>query len=755
VCGYQSTRSCRRHLWYDKPVLLLCNDRTDDIGAIVGAHCKHSLHKTRREATRISEKKYGLWNLEVDGTMGASSRANRAPPKASGSGTSVLRAVRACVRACSACVHTCVSRACSVQKDKRLAVCHQRGLGAIRDVCGNYRRLEVSMRPGKCGGRPPHLAYVVSGPAQRALCLPVHPGRLAVRSELSGSTRAHRSSISCFSCRNYGIRAAQLSPTWLRVRESLRERARWTAPRQTTQRGFRLNASLVADAASAAAGTLSGHILSPFVLVCLSLCIAFLLSAALGANDVANALGTSVGTGAVSIGKALAIGAVCEFAGAVLFGSTVTKTISTGVVSISGAVATSPSLYMLGMLCVLVGCTMWLGLATRYGLPVSSTHSVVGSLIGLGMISGWKIQWEAVLRIVLSWIISPLMGGVVAWLLFRFIRQTIIDAPRPTRAMRRWLPTLCGSMLFILTLFLQLESEHSTGWTLFQAVASSFGVAALGAGVSGALTSFIHSKQFVRRSIPRENIRGNGRKIDASEAAAVALAAFGALQANEESTNEDEYSSGAHWSEDIQLLPTCEYVPTTMDIVMSSTSLSLTTYARKRQHDIIEQVFSILQLLTACFVSFSHGSNDVSNAIGPFASILAVYRSGGSAAVSGEVLVPPWALVLGGLGISFGLGVWGRPVMDTVGKKITHLVPTRGFCVELSTALTVLMATQIGMPVSTTHTLIGSIVAMGLATGRGSVNRRVLLNILLSWFVTVPVSAALTALCFLSLRGFV
>jgi PiT family inorganic phosphate transporter len=598
------------------------------------------------------------------------------------------------------------------------------------------------------------LAYVAGGlirwPAvssERSCRVVAHPVRTAklgrysrptaVHALYAGGTRAARRDGSC----------ASLLSGRLRERAGNGRRKRFALEAM-------LGAATVAGGA-ATASVASSALLSPFVLVCISLCIAFLLSAALGANDVANALGTSVGTGAVSVTKALAIGAVCEFAGAVLFGSTVTRTISAGVVTLSGAALAAPSLYMLGMLSVLVGCTLWLGLATRYGLPVSSTHSVVGSLIGLGMISGWAIQWEAVLRILLSWLISPVMGGLVAWLLFRFIRQTIIDAPRPTRAMRRWLPILCGSMLFILTLFLQLESEHSSGWTLFQAVASSFGVAALGAGMSGAMTSFIHSKQFVRKTVPPPSVNGNGRKLDASEAAAVALAALAALQADEKDVAEDELGADTHWSEDVQLLPTCEYIPTTMDIVMSSTSLSLTTYARKRQHDIIEQVFSILQLLTACFVSFSHGSNDVSNAIGPFASILAVYRNGSSATMMEQVVVPPWALVFGGLGISFGLGVWGRPVMDTVGKKITHLVPTRGFCVELSTALTVLMATQIGMPVSTTHTLIGSIVAMGLATGHGSVNRRVLLNILLSWFVTVPVSAALTALCFLSLRGFV
>lgn len=556
------------------------------------------------------------------------------------------------------------------------------------------------------------------------------------------------------------------------------------------------------SAAAGAGGTAVASaqpLLSPLVLVCSAGFIAFLLSAALGANDVANALGTSVGTGAVSITKALAIGAVCEFSGAVLFGSTVTKTISSGVVSISASTLANPSMYMLGMSCVLVGCTSWLGIATALGLPVSSTHSVVGSLVGLGLASGWLIKWSAVGNIAASWVVSPLIGGVVATALFAFIKRTIIDAPRPTRAMRRWLPLLCGTTLFLLTLFLQIEGERPLHWTVFQAVASSAAVAAFGAGMSGALTNFIHCQKVeqLRNSNNSNGGRGGGRASPASEAPdlvsstlaemsegmTVSQAASGMLRDDDDAADDADDDAGTDSKDGVdakQAAAAGTPAGTGGDesrgrqqaarqdgenTVLSSTSLTRTTQSRKRQHDIVEQVFSILQLLTACFVSFSHGSNDVSNAIGPFAAILAAYSDATAAAATssssavaaaaavGQVaVIPPWVLVLGGLGISFGLGVWGRPVMDTVGKKITHLVPTRGFCVELATALTVLMATQLGLPVSTTHTLIGCIVAMGLVTGHGQVNRRVLASIVLSWCVTVPVSAALTAACFAALR---
>lgn len=450
----------------------------------------------------------------------------------------------------------------------------------------------------------------------------------------------------------------------------------------------------------------SSLVLTPTILIVAGGVVAFCLSAALGANDVANSLGTSVGTGAIKIRTALCIGAVMEFAGAVLFGSTVTKTISSGVVSISAATLAAPVSYMLGMCSVLVGCTVWMAVATKWGLPVSSTHSVVGALIGLGIVSGWGIHMVAVQRIVASWFLSPFIGGIIATTLYKAINTFIKEANRPAQATRRFLPVLaCGSS-FVLTLFiLGKGARFALSPDRVMAIAVAISLACT--GLAGALASTIHSKQYTLRKF---GVSSDG-----------ALAAGG------------PGGPGGRVGNPIGNARAGELM-----------------IPRSEQQEDVERIFKILQAVTACLLAFSHGSNDVSNAIGPFAAMYTMWRN---ASVGSFVSIPIWILVLGGAGISTGLGLFGRPVMETVGKKITALRPTMGFSVELSTALTVLVASELGLPVSTTHTLIGCIVAIGLSTGKAdTINRGVLRNIAGSWGVTLPFSALATVIFYLALR---
>lgn len=430
--------------------------------------------------------------------------------------------------------------------------------------------------------------------------------------------------------------------------------------------------------------------------------VSFALSGALGANDVANSLGTTVGTGAIKVSTALVIGAVMEFSGAVLLGSTVTKTISSGVVSIGAATLTAPVSYMLGMLAVLIGCTVWMAIATKFGLPVSSTHSVVGSLIGLGVISGWGINHGAVQRIIMSWFLSPMIGGSVALLLYRAISMSMINTEQPAKATRRFLPVLAGIASFVLSSSILAKGAHfaifSPNRVLYLAAVVSLGCA----GLAGALATTIQSKQALMGT----------------------------------SSN----SSNTSWS-----------LTTNADSTASVNTTSSMTVEEQREQ--VEQIFKSLQIVTACLLAFSHGSNDVSNAIGPFAAIYTMWRNGGQ--IVSTVAIPPWVLALGGLGISCGLGLFGRPVMETVGKKITKLRPTMGFTVELSTAFTVLIASELGLPVSTTHTLIGCIVALGISNGdMSSVNKSVIMSIAGSWCVTLPFSALVTVLCYSALQPF-
>lgn len=435
-------------------------------------------------------------------------------------------------------------------------------------------------------------------------------------------------------------------------------------------------------------------VLTPGVLICVGGAVAFALSAALGANDVANSLGTAVGTGAIRIRTALAIGAVMEFAGAVLFGSTVTKTISSGVVTIGAATLAAPVSYMLGMCAVLVGCTAWMAVATRWGLPVSSTHSVVGALIGLGIVSGWGINYVAVRRIIASWFLSPLIGGIIATSLYKTICNVIVHAERPAAATRRFLPVLAGASSFVLTLFVLGKGARFAALSPDRVMCVALAISLACVGLAVALASSLHSKQYYFRKF---GISSSG----------IAAAGGGGGSAT--------------------------YVAT-----------------REEQQEDVERIFKVLQVVTACLLAFSHGSNDVSNAIGPFAAMYSMWRN---ASVGTLVAIPIWVLVLGGAGISTGLALFGKPVMETVGKKITKLKPTMGFSVELSTALTVLVASELGLPVSTTHTLIGCIAAIGLTNGRkDTVNKNVLMSIAGSWGITLPFSAIATIVFYAAMR---
>ncbi|EME30436.1 inorganic phosphate transporter, PiT family [Galdieria sulphuraria] len=432
----------------------------------------------------------------------------------------------------------------------------------------------------------------------------------------------------------------------------------------------------------------SAFAISPDVILFSGGFVAFFLSAALGGNDVANAMGTSVGTGAVSIKTALAIGAVMEFAGAVLLGSRVTQTIGSGVISIGplASLGASSSLnYMLGMFCVLLASTLWLILATLLGLPVSSTHSVVGGLLGFGISAGWKINIAQVLRILSSWFISPIFGGFTAFCMYYALRKLIFKRPSPLSMLKRLLPILIGSILFVLSLFLLMKNEGKQ--ELGKLLTVAMGVSMTSAGLVAALMQ-------------------NLGILDSS------------LPMNAEETFTRLEVKGGHGQEGGE----------------------------------VEYIFGLLQFTTACFVAFSHGSNDVSNAIGPFAAIYSLWKSYPLIGIALQFEVPPWILLMGGLGLSVGLVLFGQSVMDTVGRKITHLVPSKGFCVELSTAMTVMLASEFGLPISTTHTLIGCIVAVGLASGNREIDVKVLRSIIMSWFVTVPVTALLSMASFFILK---
>ncbi|MFP5421561.1 MULTISPECIES: inorganic phosphate transporter [unclassified Pseudomonas] len=409
------------------------------------------------------------------------------------------------------------------------------------------------------------------------------------------------------------------------------------------------------------------------VLLLLACLFGFFMAWGVGANDVANAMGTSVGSKALTIKQAILIAMVFEFAGAYLAGGEVTETIKSGIVDAS---MISPDLMVLGMMSALLAAGTWLLVASTKGWPVSTTHSIVGAVIGFAAVgvSMDAVHWDGVGPIVASWVVSPVLSGIVAFGLFVSVQKLIIDTDNPFLNAKRFVPLYMfatGFMVSIMTLtkglkHIGLDLSTTEGFFL------SLGVGGLIMLLGIVLLSRI--------------------KIDV------------------EADKDFHYAS-------------------------------------------VEKVFAVLMIFTACAMAFAHGSNDVANAVGPLAAIVGVIQSGGEMAVGAKSAVPGWVLLLGAVGIVIGLATYGYKVIATIGKEITELTPSRGFAAELATATTVVGASAIGLPVSTTHTLVGAVLGVGLARGIGALNLGVIGKIFMSWLITLPVGAALSILFFYILRG--
>jgi PiT family inorganic phosphate transporter len=399
--------------------------------------------------------------------------------------------------------------------------------------------------------------------------------------------------------------------------------------------------------------------------------LALYMAWAIGANDVANAMGTSVGSGALTIRQAIIVAGCLEFAGAFLAGGHVTDTVRKGMLDMN-LLAGRPEFLLYGMLAALASAGTLLLVATRYGLPVSTTHSIVGAIVGFGAVGlGFEaVAWAKVAQIVASWLTSPLIGGLLAYLIFQLIRALILDRERPMENARRFGPIFYFYVFFIigmLTLFKGLKNLK-LDFDLPEALLLSTGLGLIG-GALGWLA--------VRR-----------------------------LRADPAAEN-----------------------------------------GRFRR---VERVFVVLQILTACAVAFAHGSNDVANAIGPLAAVVHVAQE---MDVTGKSPVEPWMLGVGGIGIVIGLATWGYRVMETVGKKIIELTPSRGFAAELGAATTIVLASRLGIPVSTTHVLVGAVLGVGFARGIGVLDLRVVGRILVSWVVTLPIAAILSVFFFYFFKG--
>ncbi len=469
------------------------------------------------------------------------------------------------------------------------------------------------------------------------------------------------------------------------------------------------------------------------VILILALIFGLYMAWSIGANDVANAMGTSVGSGALTLKRAVILAAVLEFAGAFFVGSHVSETVRKGIIDVT-IFEGEPMLLVYGMMAALLSAAVWLQFATFFGLPVSTTHSIVGAIVGFGAVVGGfsAVHWEKVGTITLSWITSPLLAGLVAFLLFTILRKYIFLSRYPVRRAKHITPVLVFFVFSILTLvlvFKGLKNLH-LNLPLGQAI-----LLAIGIGLLTSLISFL----LVRR-IKEEYTKEELKELPSTQFS------IGMYKA-EKNLKKALLSAQPEFREKLsELLEEVKTVTSQLKEIEKNNHKNKEVSSFRK----VERIFVYLQILSASFVAFAHGANDVANSIGPLSAVIEILKSG---VVTMKTVVPLWVLGLGGFGIVLGLATWGWRVIETVGKKITELSPTRGFSAEFAAAITIVLASKLGIPISTTHTLVGAVIGVGLARGIGALNLRTVRDIVISWVVTIPAGAGLAILFFYTLQA--
>jgi len=409
------------------------------------------------------------------------------------------------------------------------------------------------------------------------------------------------------------------------------------------------------------------------ILIILAAVFGFIMAYGVGANDVANAMGTSVGSKALTIKQAIIIAAIFEFAGAYLAGGSVTSTIRSGIIDPS-YFAEVPEYLVYGMIGALLAAGTWLLVASYFGWPVSTTHSIVGAIIGFALVAvgSEAVQWNKVSGIVGSWVVTPMLAGILAYLIFMSAQRLIFDTENPIANAKKYVPFYMFAAGFMMSL-----------------VTVQKGLVHVGLDISTTTGFYIAITIGVTVAV-------------------VGKVAISRLKIDPEADREMHFNN-------------------------------------------VEKIFGILMITTACSMAFAHGSNDVANAIGPVAAVVSVVTSGGE--IASKATLAPWVLPLGAIGIVIGLATLGARVIKTIGTAITHLTPSRGFAAELSAASTVVIASGAGLPISTTQTLVGAVLGVGLARGIAALNLGVVRNIFISWVITLPVGAGLAVIFFYLLRA--
>ena len=409
------------------------------------------------------------------------------------------------------------------------------------------------------------------------------------------------------------------------------------------------------------------------LLIIIAAVFGFIMAYGVGANDVANAMGTSVGSKALTLKQALIIAAIFEAAGAWLAGGEVTSTIRSGIVD-AEAFKAVPELLVYGMIASLLAAGTWLLVATHFGWPVSTTHSIVGAIIGFASVGvGMEyVRWDEVSSIVGSWVITPVLSGILAYLIFMSAQRLIFDTDNPLEAAKKYVPFYMVFAAFMMAFVTVTKGLKHVGLNLT----------------------------------------------------------------------------------DTEGFVLCVVIALTVGVIgkIAISRLKIDPEADKEMHfNNVERIFGILMIFTACCMAFAHGSNDVANAIGPLAAVVGIIQSGGQ--ILDKVALDWWILPLGAVGIVLGLATLGAKVIRTIGENITHLTPSRGFAAEIAAASTVVIASGIGLPISTTQTLVGAVLGVGMARGIAALNLGVIRNIFISWVVTLPVGAGLAIVFFYIIKA--
>ena len=474
------------------------------------------------------------------------------------------------------------------------------------------------------------------------------------------------------------------------------------------------------------------------VMIGLALVFGLYMAWSIGANDVANAMGTSVGSGALTLKRAVILAAIMEFCGAFFIGPNVSETIRKGIFD-PQIFADAPQILVLGMLAALLAAAVWLQLASYFGWPVSTTHSIVGAIVGFGVAqAGWgAINWGKVSTIVASWFVSPLLAASISFCVFWFVLWQIFHKPDPVKSAKRMTPYMVFVVMMVMMLVLSLKGLKPFWKDHFDLkptdpVPVIVGLSmALVAGIVG----YAVSRRLVQRVSGDDEVRSMQLK-DQYTARAMNKAIMHLQRA--ESTADGETQQQA-----IAMLAQAERL---RDEVASRIGPG----SEQSAFGSVERIFIYLQVISACFVALAHGANDVANAIGPLSVAVETAKA---MKIPDTASVPLWALGLGAVGIVIGLATWGWRVMQTIGRRITELTPSRGFCAEFAAALTILLASVWKLPISTTHTLVGAVLGVGLARGIRALNLNTVRDIGISWVVTIPVGAGLTVVFFYLLRA--